>query len=100
VNKEKEVGNKANVKPQEHVRVVTKIVKPDAFLCEFDTARWAYLLSRTMEYAYRKVQRLHKRKNLDPEIMMESEALLREMSKIFNEADEKINKIAEKINSL
>lgn len=85
---------------EQRAQVITKIVKPDAFLAEYDTARWAYLQSRHMEYAYRDVQKIHKRENPDPKLMLESEALLREMSEIFNEADAKISKIVEKIRSL
>lgn len=89
-----------SVNQEQETQVVTKIVKPDAFLCEFDTARWAYLQSRDMEYAYRHVQKIHKKETLNPEKMLESEALLREMSRIFDEADKKISTIVNKIRSL
>lgn len=96
-----EIEKEEQVQAQQgQTKVMTKIVKPDAFLCEFDTARWAYLQSRNMEYAFRHLQKLQKKETLDPEKILKGEELLRELSELFNGTDEKITQLVEKIRTL
>lgn len=74
--------------------------KPDPFLCDYDSARWAYLLSREMEFAYRKVQKLYRKQSMDAEKVLKAEAKLKEISEIYNEADEKIMQLVKEIKSI
>jgi hypothetical protein len=81
---------------------VEKIIykKPDPFLCDFDSARWAYLLSREMEYAYRKTQKLYRKQTLQADKALRAEEKLRQISEIYQQADLQIMDLVEEIKAI
>lgn len=71
--------------------------KPDPFLFDYDTARFAYLLARELEIAYRKVQKQYRKRSINPEKILFLERRLNELAIEYETMEERLKVIIKDI---